>query len=119
MAKRAARSTQIERQIEALRMRVSSLEKALKPANFGRLKFEVNPKRDDGEGKARSDALREYYEQKKVERYLKHPSWLAVDLACEKEEADFLRSRGLKPEPSRIPEQFHRGLKGYRPKDKS
>ena len=43
---------------------------------------------------------------------------LAVEepTANEQEKAEFLKSRGLKPEPSQIPEQFHRGLKGYRSK---
>ena len=97
-------------------MRVSFLERALKPANLGRTKFEVGRDRDRAEEKARSDALREYYEQKKVERYLRNPSLLAADLASEKEVADFLRSRGFKPEPSWIPKQFHKGLKKYQPK---
>ena len=38
---------------------------------------------------------------------------LALELAAEREKAEFLKSRGLEPEPSRIPKQFHRGLKGY------
>ena len=117
MARRPARSTKIEQQIKALRMRVSFLERALRPAKkaSGQL-IDLDRERKHAEDDAHYKAMMEYYEKKKVERYLRNPSMLAADLAHEREIADFLRSRGLKPEPSRIPKQFHRGLKGYQPK---
>lgn len=117
MAKRAPSSARIERKIKALTLRVSFLERALKPVKRGTTQLEeLSQARDHAEESARNKALRDYYHQKKVERYLRSPSLLAADLAYEHEVAEFLKSKGLKPEPSRIPEQFHRGLKGYRPK---
>jgi hypothetical protein len=117
VAKRSSSPTRLEQQIKALGMRVSFLERALKP----RLKNppqldEANKSRERAEEDARTEALKEYYNQKNIEFYLRNPGFLARELAAECEKAEFLKSRGLKPEPSRIPEQFHRGLKGYRPK---
>ena len=98
-------------------MRVRFLERALKSAKkTERYPGLLSSTRERAEEQARNKALDEYYEQKKVERYLRDPAWLAADLACEREVAEYLKSRGLKPEPSRIPKQFHRGLKGYQPK---
>ncbi len=56
-------------------MRVRFLERALKPAK----KTERNPgvlndTRERAEAEARNKALDEYYEQKKVERYLRQPA---------------------------------------------
>jgi hypothetical protein len=62
--------------------------------------------------------LADYYEQERIDRYLRNPKLLQVDFEIEQEEAEFMRSRGLKPRPSRIPEQFQKGLRGYRPKPK-
>jgi hypothetical protein len=97
-------------------MRVGFLEKALKPARKLSSTDDLNRSRKDAEFDARYKALMEYYKQKKVEYYLRNPEDLAKDLARERELAEFLRARGLKPDPSSIPEQFHRGLKKYRSK---
>ena len=89
-------------------MRVSFLERALKPAKRAvLLRDELNDKRERAEEDARHKAMTEFYRRRKIERYLRNPSWLAADLAYEKEIADYLKSRGLKPPPSSIPEQFH------------
>jgi len=114
MAKRLTPSEQIDRKIKALTQRVSFLEGALKPAK----KAARNPDlldrtREQAAEGARRQAMREYYRKSKVEFYLRNPTFLARELAEEQKVAEFLKSRGLAPEPSRIPEQFHRGLKGY------
>lgn len=96
-------------------MRVSFLERVLKPARLAALlPDDLNEKRERAEEEARRKAMLEFYRRRKIERYLRNPSSLAADLAYEKEIADYLKSRGLKPPPSNIPEQFHRGLKKYR-----
>ena len=97
-------------------MRVSFLERALKPAKKTASVEALSRKRDWAEDAAVHGALSEYYEQRKIELYLRDPRLLEMDFKFEEEEADFLRSRGLKPRPSRIPVQFQKGLKGYRPK---
>ena len=97
-------------------MRVTFLERALKPAKKAASAEALSRKRDWAEQAAVSAALSEYYEQKKIERYLRDPRLLQMDFELEQEEADFLRSRGLEPRPSRIPEEFQKGLKAYRRK---
>ena len=114
MAKQLTPSKQIDRKLKALAQRVSFLERALKPAK----KAAGNPDlldrtRVQAKESARREAMSEYYRKRKVEFYLRNPTCLALELAEEQRVAEFLKSRGLEPEPSRIPEQFHRGLKGY------
>ena len=111
------RESRIERQIKALRMRVSFLERALKKARRDPSALRaVARKRDDSESVARRSAIAEYYKQRKIESYLRDPGWLQIAIESENNLNEFLKSRGLKPEPSDIPEQFRRGLKAYRPK---
>jgi len=82
-------------------MRVGFLERALKPAKkTERYTGVLNNTRERAEAEARSKALSEYFERKKVERYLRHPEWLTADFAFEREINEYLKSRGLKPEPS-------------------
>lgn len=76
----------------------------------------VAGKRDDSEREARSEALKDYFKQRQIQRYLNSPSSLRIAIQAENDLNEFLKSRGLKPEPSDIPEQFRRGLKGYQPK---
>jgi hypothetical protein len=97
-------------------MRVSFLERALKPAKTTASIEALSRARDWAEEAAVNAALSEYYEQKKIQRYLRDPRQLQMDLKFEQEEADFLRSRGLEPRQSRIPVEFQKGLKAYRPK---
>ena len=97
-------------------MRVGFLERALKPARKRSSTDDLSRSRQHAEDEARYKALMEYYQQKKVEYYLRNPQDLAKDLAREREIADFLRARGIEPDPSSIPEQFHRGLKKYHSK---
>ena len=97
-------------------MRVSFLECALKPAKKRASAEALSTVRDSAEEDAVRAALSEYYEQKRITRFLHDPKLLEFEFKYEQEEADFLRSRGLKPRPSQIPVQFQKGLKGYRPK---
>lgn len=92
-------------------MRVSFLERALKPAKKRTPVEVLSRKRDSAEKDAVHAALAEYYEQERIKRYLHNPRLLEIEIESEQEEADFLRSRGLKPQPSRIPEEFQKGLK--------
>lgn len=94
----------IERQIKSLRTRVSALERVLRR------------EKPDSESEARRKALAEYYKQREIQLYLRNPGFLKAAIESETERNAFLKSRGLKPEPSSIPEQFRRGLKAYRPK---
>lgn len=97
-------------------MRVSFLERALKPAKKTKGVEELARRRDSAEQDAVHSALKEYYEQERIKRYLENPWLLEVEFESEQKEADFLRSRGLQPRPSRIPKEFQKGLRAYRPK---
>ena len=97
-------------------MRVSFLERALKPAKKKTPVEVLSRERDSAEEAAVNAALSEYYEQWRINEFLRDPRLLEIEFKSEQEQADFLRSRGLKPRPSRIPEQFQKGLKAYRPK---
>jgi hypothetical protein len=98
------RAASIERQIKALRTRVGALEAVLRRA------------KPDSESEARRKALAEYYKQEEIQLYLRNPGFLKAAIESETERNAFLKSRGFKPEPSRIPEQFRRGLRAYQPK---
>jgi ribosomal protein S15P/S13E len=111
------RQSSVERQIKGLLMRVGFLEHALRKAKQDPPSLRASArKRDESEGEERRKALAEYYKQKEIERYLRDPGWLRIAIESENERNSFLKSRGLKPDPSSLPEQFRRGLKKYRPK---
>lgn len=117
MAKRATHSHKLELKVRALSMRVRFLERALKPAKrAARHPEQLNQTREQAEAEATRKAISEFNAKKWLDFCLRNPNFVARELAAEREKAEFLKSRGLNPEPSLIPEQFHRGLKGYRPK---
>jgi len=117
MAKRATHSHKLELKVRALSMRVRFLERALKPAKRAAGHPEqLNQAREQAEAEAIREAMSEFNGKKWLDFCLRNPNFVARELAAEREKAEFLRSRGLNPEPSLIPEQFHRGLKCYRPK---
>ena len=117
MSKRLTPSKQIDRKIKTLTQRVSFLERALKPAKKAAPHPEqLSQTREQAEKDAVRLAMSEFHKKKWLEYCLRNPDFVARELESEREKAEFLKSRGLKPEPSQIPEQFHRGLKGYRPK---
>jgi hypothetical protein len=110
----------IERQIKGLRTRVGALERALRNARQARHSVPaLTHQPDDSVAEAKRKALAEYYKQREVQIYLRNPSYLQAAIESENDRNAFLKSRGFKPEPSRIPEQFRRGLKKYRPTVKS
>lgn len=110
------RQSKLERQITTLRTRLAFVERALKRASKNPTSLRTIARiRDAAEQQAKRKALAEYYEQRKIERYLRNPTSLTIDLELENERNEFLASRGFAPEPSDIPEQFRRGLKKYRP----
>ena len=117
MAKRAIQSHRLEQKVRALSMRVRFLERALKPAKkAARRPAQLNETREQAEAEAVAKAMSEFNAKKWLDFCLRNPDFVARELEAERERAEFLRSRGLKPQPSLIPEQFHRGLKGYRRK---
>jgi hypothetical protein len=97
-------------------MRVTFLERALKPAKKKSSVDVLNTRRSSAEEDAVREAVLEFYKQQEIEYYLRNPNVVELALKQEQQEADFLRSRGLEPRPSRLPEQFQKGLKAYRPK---
>ena len=115
---RKRRQADMNTQLKALRARVAVLERASKAAASRRsAALTLLPKQDDV-GEARRKALAEYYEQREIERYLKNPDYLRIAIECENDRNEFLKSRGLPPDPSNIPAQFRRGLRGYQPRTK-
>ena len=102
MARAATSLSGLRQQLRALKNRVTWLERAIKPATKP-IFPDVNRTRDEAEREARHEALMEYYRKWNIEFYKRNPSWLAREIAEEHERNEFLRSRGLKPEPSRIP----------------
>ena len=111
------RQSTIERQIKSLGIRIGLLERALKRAKRDAGSAgELLARQDDSEAEARRKALAEYYKQREIQLYLRNPEFLKAAIESENARNAFLKSRGLKPEPSSIPEQFRRGLKRYQPK---
>ena len=103
-------------QIKQLRRRVTLLERALRRASEKPQCLGAAARRhDDAAKEARRKALSDYYKQQEIEHYLRNPNFLRIAIESENEKNAFLKSRGLEPEPSSIPEQFRRGLKGYLP----
>jgi hypothetical protein len=92
----------LRQQLRALKNRVTWLERAINPARKP-VSPEVNRARDNAEEASRHEALMEYYRQRNVEFYKRHPDWLERERAQEREKNAFLRSRGFKPEPSNLP----------------
>lgn len=102
MARSSTSISSLRQQLLALKNRVTWLERAIKPAKKP-ISPHVNRARDHAEEASRQEALMEYYKERKIAFYKRHPDWLEGDIALEREKNAFLRSRGLKPEPSRIP----------------
>lgn len=87
-------------------MRVKFLERALTPAKEPIPTSSVRRKRDEAEADARRAALRDYYQRHEIRYYRRNPNFLEIAVKSEQQQADFMRSRGLKPEPSRIPKEL-------------
>ncbi len=102
MARSSTSISGLRQQLRALKNRVTWLERAIKPAKKP-IFPDVNRARDHAEEEARHEALMEYYRKWNIEFYKRNPDWLARERAEERKRNEFLRSRGLKPEPSSIP----------------
>lgn len=115
-AKSVAIPVSIRRQLASLNHRVSWLEAALRPkADKPPIDFErADRDRKWAEQKAHDDAMREYHEQERIERYRKDPELVKIAFEIERNENAFLRSRGLQPKPSDIPMEFQRRTKAPR-----
>ena len=106
------RESPIERQIKRLRTRVAFLERALKRAKqVPRSLSTLARKRDESEHEARRKAHAEFFKQREIERYLNNPEWLRIAIESENEMNEFLKARGLEPDPSSIPEDVRRVMK--------
>ena len=106
------RESQIERQIKGLRMRVGFLERALRHAKQEpRSLPTLARKRDGSEREARRKAHAEFFKQREIQRYLNNPDWLRIAIESENEMNEFLKARGLEPDPSSIPEEVRRVMK--------
>lgn len=102
MTRSSTSISSLRQQLRELKNRVTWLERAIKPAKKP-IPPDVNRTRDLAEQEARNEALMEYYRQRNIEFYKRNPTWLRLELDQEREKNEFLRSRGLKPEPSKIP----------------
>jgi hypothetical protein len=99
-------ATPIQQQIKALQMRVKFLERALTPAKEPVPTGSVRRKRDEAEADARHAALRDYYQEHEIRYYRRNPTFLEIAVKSEQQQADFMRARGLKPDPSQIPKEL-------------
>lgn len=88
---------------------MSFLERALRHVREPRSQLPVVSKsRDQAEVDAHNAALKDYYAQQENARYKRDPWFLEIEQRTEDDRNDFLHSRGLKPEPTRIPKEFRR-----------
>lgn len=112
-AKRAAIPESVRRQLASLTHRVSWLEAALRPKKRKTPidRARAGTDRELAERKTRNDALREFYDQRRIARYREDPSQVKIVLELEQQENAFLRARGLKPNPSEIPKELRKSAK--------
>lgn len=94
--------------LASLKRRVSWLEAALKPKPDKPAidRAAAGSKRETAEREARHKALMEYYRKRHEERLQRSPFLLNLERECEDSESAFLKSRGFKPDPSRIPKSL-------------
>lgn len=96
----------VRNEIAALKRRVAWLERELirgkpeRPAP-NQTVFE----RDMVEANARAKAEREYWQEKRNAQLLADPDAMARAMRAEREFNDFLKARGIKPLPSRLPKR--------------
>jgi hypothetical protein len=115
-AKSAGIPESVRRQLASLTNRVSWLEAALKPdADKTPVDRErAGLARQRAEQQAHREAMQEYREQERLERYRRDPELVKVAIELRRKENAFLRSKGLKPTPSDIPEEFRRSARDLR-----
>lgn len=106
----------VRRELAALKQRVSWLEAALKPGR-GKPALDrkaAGAKRNNAEAEARRKALDEYYARQHEDFLRTSPFGLEIQLKGETEVNDFLKSRGFRPNPSRIPESLWREVRALK-----
>ena len=107
---KANNSSRFARELVALKQRVKWLEAALKPRR-GKPAVDrpaAGSRREAVESDARNKALSEYYAKCREDHLRNNPRMLKSELESEREVNDFLKSRGFKPNPSRIPKSLRR-----------
>jgi hypothetical protein len=102
MARSSTSISGLHQQLRALKNRVTWLERALKPVKKP-ISADLAHARDQAEEKARDEAMREFHQWEQIELYKRHPEWVEIAENRERKMNEFLRSRGLQPEPSSIP----------------
>jgi hypothetical protein len=105
VAKKATAAAHIRKRLLALEKRVTLLEQALRQASGEAARPRTTAiNRERAEEQARHEALMEYYSEQDAAFLGRNPTFLALQQKSEDDRNAFLRSRGLSPEPSRIPE---------------
>jgi hypothetical protein len=109
MAKRSTSIESVHRRLLALQNRVSFLERALRKARQKASQLPaIAERRDEAQADARRQALKDYDAQKRIATYRSSPWMLAIAQRLEDDRNAFLRSKGLKPEPSDIPTELRK-----------
>lgn len=95
----------LKQEVSALKQRVRRLENALRrrPVKSVLSDGTARLSRELEEAEARRKAVNEFFDEKDRKRFLEHPELLAQRRKQDREINAFLRSRGVKPLPSRLP----------------
>lgn len=93
----------VRNEIAALKRRVASLERHLLRGKPERPPMVSD--RDVNDAKARATAEREYWQAKRDAQLLGDPDAMRRARKAEREFNDFLKARGIKPLPSRLPKK--------------
>jgi hypothetical protein len=98
----------LKKQLLALKNRVSYLERALRPARQKASREDLADRLDHAKEDARSQALKEYYAQRRLKGLGQNDLLLEIEQVNLDERNAFLRSRGLPPERSQIPKELRK-----------
>ena len=118
MAKSLKRQSTVERQIRKLQMRLTVVERALKPKRRSKPNNKIweDYLRRKARLDERSKVMREYYDAERERRLRENPDQLRIALEEERKENAFLKSRGMKPNPSMIPQALRPNARGRLPR---
>jgi hypothetical protein len=96
----------VRNEIAALKRRVACLERELIPGKAERpARTQTIFDREVAEANARAKAEREYWQGKRDAQLLADPDAMRRARQAEREFNDFLKARGIKPLPSRLPQK--------------
>ena len=93
----------VRNEIAALKRRVASLERQLLQGKPERPLGTLTLERDMNDARARATAERDYWQAKRDAQLLADPDAMRRARRAEREFNDFLKARGIKPLPSRLP----------------